>query len=53
MSTSDFRLPSNVQPTHYDLTIKTDLKKEIFEGIVKIRQGVHPLCSTPMLTTED
>ncbi|KAG8217462.1 hypothetical protein J3R82DRAFT_5607 [Butyriboletus roseoflavus] len=38
MSSSDFRLPSNVQPTHYDLTIKTDLKKEIFEGLVKIRR---------------
>lgn len=38
MSSSGFRLPSNVQPTDYDLTIKTDLQKETFEGLVKIRQ---------------
>ena len=38
MSSNDFRLPSNVQPIHYDLTIKTDLKKEMFEGLVKIRR---------------
>ncbi|KAI9464657.1 leucyl aminopeptidase [Boletus coccyginus] len=40
MSSSDFRLPSIVQPSHYDLTIKTDLKREIFEGLVKIRSEV-------------
>lgn len=42
MSSSDFRLPTNVQPTHYDLTIKTDLKEEIFEGLVKIRRVYPP-----------
>ncbi|KAG9318425.1 peptidase family M1-domain-containing protein [Chiua virens] len=40
MSNNDFRLPLNVQPTHYDLTIKTDLKKEIFEGLVKIKLDI-------------
>jgi len=36
-SSLDFRLPLNVQPTHYDLTVKTDLQKQTFEGLVKIR----------------
>jgi len=31
-----FRLPQDVRPMHYDITIKTDLKKEVFEGLVKI-----------------
>ncbi|KZV77286.1 hypothetical protein PENSPDRAFT_568462 [Peniophora sp. CONT] len=31
-----FRLPTNVKPTHYDLTIRTDLEKEAFSGAVKI-----------------
>lgn len=32
----DFRLPLDVKPTHYDVTIKTDLENSIFEGVVKI-----------------
>ncbi|TDL27596.1 hypothetical protein BD410DRAFT_782728 [Rickenella mellea] len=32
----DHRLPLDVKPTHYDITIKTDLEKLIFEGSVKI-----------------
>jgi aminopeptidase 2 len=36
----DFRLPLDVKPTHYDLTIKTDLENSIFEGVVKI-EYVH------------
>ncbi len=31
------RLPLNVKPTHYDVTIKTDLEKLTFEGFTKIR----------------
>jgi hypothetical protein len=31
-----FRLPTDVRPTHYDVTIKTDLEKLKFEGFVKI-----------------
>jgi hypothetical protein len=32
----DYRLPLDVRPTHYDVTIWTDLDKEIFNGFVKI-----------------
>jgi hypothetical protein len=31
-----FRLPTDLRPTHYDLTIRTDLEKERFAGFVKI-----------------
>ena len=32
----EYRLPTDVRPTHYDLTIRTDLEKETFDGAVKI-----------------
>ncbi|KAH9030817.1 leucyl aminopeptidase [Lactarius hengduanensis] len=36
-SASDrYRLPTEVRPRHYDLTIRTDLEKEKFAGFVKI-----------------
>ncbi|KAF8921527.1 leucyl aminopeptidase [Mucidula mucida] len=34
------RLPLNVKPTHYDVTIKTDLEKLTFEGFTKISLDV-------------
>ncbi|OZJ06731.1 hypothetical protein BZG36_00345 [Bifiguratus adelaidae] len=34
-------LPTNVKPTHYDLTLRTDLDKYVFEGRVGIRLLVH------------
>jgi hypothetical protein len=40
----DFRLPLDVKPTHYDVTIKTDLENSLFEGVVKI-EYVHTHCS--------
>lgn len=33
----EYRLPIDVKPTHYDLTVRTDLDKLQFEGFVKIR----------------
>ncbi len=34
-----YRLPTDVRPRHYDLTIRTDLEKEKFTGFVKIECG--------------
>ncbi|KAK0197309.1 leucyl aminopeptidase [Armillaria mellea] len=33
------RLPTNVKPTHYDVTIRTDLENLTFEGFATIRQA--------------
>ncbi|KAF8910576.1 leucyl aminopeptidase [Gymnopilus junonius] len=41
MSDGDqYRLPTNVKPIHYELTIKTDLEKLDFRGLVKISLDV-------------
>ncbi|PFH47257.1 hypothetical protein AMATHDRAFT_198286 [Amanita thiersii Skay4041] len=37
---ADYRLPVNVKPTHYDITIKTDLERVEFQGFVKISLNV-------------
>jgi hypothetical protein len=34
---SEYRLPTNVKPVHYDLTIRTDLDTSEFYGVVKIK----------------
>jgi hypothetical protein len=44
LPTDSFRLPLDVKPTHYDVTIKTDLENSLFEGVVKIKY-VHTHCS--------
>jgi hypothetical protein len=31
-----YRLPLEIKPTHYDVTVRTDLKKLNFDGLVKI-----------------
>ena len=33
---SDLRLPTDLKPTHYDLTVWTDLESNKFEGIVHV-----------------
>lgn len=38
-----YRLPTNVKATHYDVAIKTDLEKLTFQGFAKIRySGNYP-----------
>lgn len=39
--TDEYRLPTNVRPTHYDLTLRTDLEKETFEGVVDVQCVFH------------
>ncbi|KAH7889759.1 peptidase family M1-domain-containing protein [Phlebopus sp. FC_14] len=39
--TGNFRLPLDVKPTHYDLTVRTDLQQGLFEGVVKINLQVN------------
>ncbi|KII88967.1 hypothetical protein PLICRDRAFT_109758 [Plicaturopsis crispa FD-325 SS-3] len=39
----EYRLPTNVKPTHYDVTVRTDLEKFTFDGFVKIRQVARVL----------
>ena len=47
-SYSDSRLPTNVKPMHYDLTVRTDLQEFVFEGLVKVRYvnlfSIYPIC---------
>lgn len=39
-----YRLPLGVKPTHYDVTIRTDLEKLTFDGFVKIEYvRIHQL----------
>lgn len=32
-----YRLPTDITPTHYDLTVRTDLAEAKFDGIVVIQ----------------
>jgi hypothetical protein len=49
---SQYRLPDDVRPTHYNLTVRTDLESYLphFEGIVKIEcvssSTMHLGCKT-------
>ena len=36
-ASDEYRLPTNVKPIHYDLTIKTDIENQVFEGFVQIK----------------
>ncbi|EIW81938.1 hypothetical protein CONPUDRAFT_81582 [Coniophora puteana RWD-64-598 SS2] len=47
------RLPTDVRPTHYDLVVRTDLEKEVFQGIVKISLDVTTETSTLVFNTTD
>ncbi|KAL9714866.1 Aminopeptidase 2 mitochondrial [Leucoagaricus gongylophorus] len=52
-SSDEYRLPTNVKPTHYDITIKTDLQNQVFEGFVRIDLDVKELTSRIILNTSD
>ena len=44
-----FRLPLDVKPTHYDLTVKTDLENSVFKGVVKIKYVHGTRCPLKIL----
>jgi aminopeptidase 2 len=48
-----YRLPTNVQATHYDVTLKTDLEGLAFQGLVKVSLDVKEETSNIVLNTSD
>ncbi|KAF9562157.1 leucyl aminopeptidase [Agrocybe pediades] len=48
-----YRLPTNVKPTHYDITVKTDLEEHTFQGFVKVDLDVKSETSIIVLNTSD
>ncbi|OSX62014.1 hypothetical protein POSPLADRAFT_1143568 [Postia placenta MAD-698-R-SB12] len=51
--TGHHRLPTSVEPTHYDLTVCTDLVYAKFDGIVKIDLYVRDKTSDIVFNTKD
>ncbi|KAF8985615.1 leucyl aminopeptidase [Cyathus striatus] len=51
--TDQYRLPTNVKPTHYDLAVKTDLEDLKFEGFVKISLDVKEETSKVVLNVSE
>ncbi|KAL7281141.1 hypothetical protein ACG7TL_004449 [Trametes sanguinea] len=47
------RLPTDVVPNHYDLTVHTDLENAMFDGIMRIRLHVKRRTSTIVLNSVD
>ena len=41
-SAQDYRLPTDVKPSHYDLTVWTDLENNKFEGVVHVEYVALP-----------
>ncbi|KAF8969809.1 leucyl aminopeptidase [Flammula alnicola] len=48
-----YRLPTNVRPTHYDVTIKTDLEELTFQGLVKVSLDVKADTPKIVLNTSE
>ncbi|PCH38958.1 hypothetical protein WOLCODRAFT_141023 [Wolfiporia cocos MD-104 SS10] len=48
-----YRLPTDVRPTHYDLTVRTDLENAKFDGIVKIDLDIKKETSTVVFNTKN
>jgi aminopeptidase 2 len=47
-SPTEFRLPTDVRPMHYDLTIRTDLEKQTFDGFVIAQCVSRSLVDLPL-----
>ncbi|KDQ59543.1 hypothetical protein JAAARDRAFT_33120 [Jaapia argillacea MUCL 33604] len=52
-SSDGFRLPEDIVPTHYDVTVKTDLEKLAFDGFVKIDLDVKKETSTIVFNSSE
>ncbi|OBZ75470.1 Aminopeptidase 1 [Grifola frondosa] len=50
---ANYRLPTSVKPTHYNLTVRTDLVNSKFDGTVEILLDVNTETSTVVLNTAD
>ncbi|KAJ8084692.1 Aminopeptidase 2 mitochondrial [Marasmius tenuissimus] len=50
-ATSEYRLPTDVKPTHYDLTVRTDLDKLVFDGFVIISLDIRQNTDTIVLNS--
>ena len=45
VSHPEYRLPLNVKPAHYDLTIRTNLENQTFDGFVDVQCVTGPILS--------
>ncbi|KAL0580690.1 Aminopeptidase 2 mitochondrial [Marasmius crinis-equi] len=48
---NEHRLPTNVKPNHYDITIRTDLDKLVFDGFAKISLDIKENTDTIVLNS--
>ncbi|EMD34526.1 hypothetical protein CERSUDRAFT_86618 [Gelatoporia subvermispora B] len=48
-----YRLPTNVKPTHYNLTVRTNLENLTFDGFVKIDLDIQTPTDTFVLNTTE
>ncbi|KAF9533367.1 hypothetical protein CPB83DRAFT_845145 [Crepidotus variabilis] len=51
VANDQYRLPTNLKPKHFDLTIKTDLEELTFHGLVKINLDIVTATSAITLNT--
>ncbi|KAG9226085.1 hypothetical protein CCMSSC00406_0004996 [Pleurotus cornucopiae] len=52
-ATDEYRLPLDLKPTHYEVTIQTDLEKQTFSGFVKAHLDVVKETSKVVLNTAE
>lgn len=50
---NQYRLPVDVKPIHYDVTIKTDLEKTEYQGFVKISLDIKKDTSRIVLNSSE
>ncbi|TFY57887.1 hypothetical protein EVJ58_g6753 [Rhodofomes roseus] len=53
LAEADYRLPTNVKPTHYDLTVRTDLVGGEFDGVLTVDLNVKTDTSKIVFNSAD